>query len=460
MSQTERDLLQMRRFAMAADYTRTNGFTTPFLSFAIAGVLWQWFPAWQVFSWAALASSFQLAMGLMAHLALRDRDDLASASRWVRRMMTAAFFSGCIFSSVILIFYLPGERLNNMFLVAVAVACLATLAAMTAPHRGMMIASSAPFVVVTCAVMLLHEAYPYNLILTGMAILYCIETFVTANKLFGMVGRMINLQIGNDLLISSLASEKAESDQARIRAERASRAKSNFLANMSHELRTPLNAILGFSEIIRDRVFGEAAGQKYSAYAGDIHDSGRHLLSLIDDILDLSRIEAGKLELKDEVIFLNALCLDVVKLNSPQAAAKGLKLQIECAAGVDVVADQKAITQILVNLVANAVKFTPEGGKVTLRTIRQGGALALEVEDTGVGIAPDDLNLVLERFGQARHDVAALAGKGVGLGLPIAKGLAEAHGGELTLHSVAGEGTCVRVVLPPHRCRQPTSVAA
>lgn len=451
VNETEIKVLGMRRFAMAADYTRTNGVTTPLFSFAIAGVLWQWFPAWQVFTWAALASSFQLSMGLIAHLALKDQNDPNRADRWTRRLMSMAFVSGCVFSSVILLFYVPGERLNNMFLVAVAVACLATLAAMTAPHRGMMVASSAPFVAVICSVMLIHEAYPYNFILTGMAVLYCAETFVTSNKLSGMVGRMIGLQIGNDRLIASLAVEKDEADQARIRAERASRAKSNFLANMSHELRTPLNAILGFSEIIRDRVFGDQALPRYAAYANDIHGSGTHLLKLINDILDLSRIEAGKWELYEEPVALPGLLAEIERLHAAEARTRGVVLDWRCGPCPELLADRKALTQIMVNLASNAIKFTPKDGTVSLEAFQEGPEIVLRVTDTGSGIAEQDLPRIMERFGQARHDVAAVAQIGVGLGLPIVKGLAEAHGGSLVVESELGRGTKVTVRFPASR---------
>lgn len=195
MTDIDTDLYGIRRFTMAADYMRTNGFSTPLFSIAIAGILWQWFPAWLVFGWAAAASLAQLAMGLVAHMALKERDNPARLRIWRRRLIVVSILAGAIFGGAILGFYLPGERLNNVLLIAVGVASLATLAAMTSPDRGLMAAATGPFVFVLCAVMLINEAYPYNLILTGMALLYCAETFVTSNKLSGVVGRLIDLQI-------------------------------------------------------------------------------------------------------------------------------------------------------------------------------------------------------------------------------------------------------------------------
>ena len=440
----------MRRFAMAADYMRTNGFTTPLFSFSLASILWQWFPAWQVFSWAAATSLAQMTLGVVSHFALKASNDPLRWRAWRRRLIACSIVSGCAFGGAIIAFYLPGERLNNILMVAVGVGSLATLAPMNAPDRLVMAVATAPFIVILCMVMGLYEAYPFNLILVAMAALYCVETLVTANKHSAMVGDMIGLQIRNGALISSLADEKAESDRARVRAERANRAKSNFLANMSHELRTPLNAILGFSEIIRDRTFGESASARYAAYASDIHNSGQHLLKLIAEILDLSRIEAEKLELTDECVAIRDAFADVLKLNGAQAKSKGLELASECADGLALVADRKALVQILVNLASNAIKFTPPGGAIAIRAFRKNGETVLEVEDTGIGIAPGEIDRIFERFGQARHDVAA-AEAGVGLGLPIVKGLAEAHGGGVSVTSQLGRGTCVRVWFPSER---------
>jgi two-component system cell cycle sensor histidine kinase PleC len=449
----------MRRFAMAADYMRTNGFTTPLFSFGVATILWQWFPAWHVFTWATLTSISQIVLGVVAHYALKASDDPKRWRLWRLRLIAASLLAGCAFGGAIIGFYLPGERLNNMLMLAVGVGSLATLAPMTAPDRLVMAVATGPFILILCSVMLLFEAYPYDLILSVMAALYCVETLVTANKQSKLVGRMIDLQIGNDRLITSLAAEKGLSDQARIRAENASRAKSNFLANMSHELRTPLNAILGFSEIIRDRVFGEQSGPRYAAYAADIHNSGAHLLKLINDILDLSRIEAGKWELQEAAFDLPGLTGTVLKLHEGQAAALNVSLVNEQTFFGSLHADRKAVTQILVNLVSNAVKFTPAGGVVTIGAALEQGGVVLRVTDTGSGIAPQDLPRILERFGQGQHDVAATAQRGVGLGLPIVKGLVEAHGGTLTIDSEPGKGTRVAVRFPASRTILPAQAA-
>ncbi|HAJ46770.1 MAG TPA: hypothetical protein DCL54_09355, partial [Alphaproteobacteria bacterium] len=230
-----------------------------------------------------------------------------------------------------------------------------------------------------------------------------------------------------------------------------------FLANMSHELRTPLNAILGFSEIINSRMFGDTAVEKYAAYAGDINKSGTHLLALINDVLDLARIEAGRFDLNEEVFDLTGLCQEVVALMQAQGQDRQVSIQGPGESPLNVYAGKRALKQILLNLVSNAIKFTPPNGQISIELSEsRSREVLLRVLDTGVGIAASDLERVLEQFGQGRHDIATARDKGVGLGLPIAKGLAEAHGGSLSLSSEQGRGTAVTVTLPASRLRQST----
>ncbi len=223
---------------------------------------------------------------------------------------------------------------------------------------------------------------------------------------------------------------------------------------MSHELRTPLNAILGFSEIIATKAMGPAAMEQYSEYGGYIHSSGEHLLSLINDILDLAKIESGRLSLREAELDLRVSMDDVAHMMGPRAVAGGLTLAVHVErAFPNVLADERAVRQILVNLASNAIKFTQPGGRVTaFANVLLDGSLAFGIDDSGIGIPPDEHAKVFESFGQGRHD-AILADKGTGLGLPIVKGLAEAHGGRVTLQSAPNEGTRITVVLPRERAR-------
>ena len=204
-----------------------------------------------------------------------------------------------------------------------------------------------------------------------------------------------------------------------------------------------------FSEVIRDRLFGDGAILRYAEYADNIHSSGRHLLGLINDVLDLSKIEAGKLELAPERYDLVRDVTDVLRLVEPQAALKTVELLREHPEAIAVVADRRALKQVMVNLLANAVKFTPPGGRVTLTLAETGkGEIVLSVSDTGIGIRPEDMERVLESFGQGRHDISPTDEHGTGLGLAIAKRLVEAHGGTIALASKLGDGTTVTVTLP------------
>jgi two-component system cell cycle sensor histidine kinase PleC len=238
---------------------------------------------------------------------------------------------------------------------------------------------------------------------------------------------------------------------SREAAVAANETKSRFLANMSHELRTPLNAILGFSEIIHKRILGDDI-DRYGGYAKDIHFSGRHLLSLINDILDLSTVEAGKLELHGVRLDLNAQIEAALRLVEARAAAKSIRLAFEPAEPLDVVADERALQQVLINLLTNAVKFTHAGGAVSARVYRKPeGSIVVAIEDTGTGIKPEDMLHVLESFGRGRHDIAAADERGTGLGLPIVKALVEAHGGTFALESKFGVGTKAIVSFPADR---------
>ncbi len=242
-----------------------------------------------------------------------------------------------------------------------------------------------------------------------------------------------------------------EATRRAIEAEAANRTKSDFLATVSHELRTPLNAIIGFSEMMKRETFGAIGVPRYAGYVDDIHESGLHLLDLIDDLLDLSKIEAGKLELHDEVIDLTHLIPNVLHKIEPHRANKDLCLEVDLGSGLPrLLADCRATERMLLNLLSNAVKFTPERGAVKVRAFVENGGIHLAVEDNGIGIETDDLEKVMVPFGQAEAPMVRTQ-KGTGLGLPIVRSLIALHGGGMDLRSSEGEGTVVTLSFPAAR---------
>jgi cell cycle sensor histidine kinase DivJ len=247
--------------------------------------------------------------------------------------------------------------------------------------------------------------------------------------------------------ISAHKRQEMEIIAARDQAETANRAKSRFLANMSHELRTPLNAIIGFSDMMRQEMFGRLGHAKYKEYSGLINEAGQHLLELISDILDMSKIEAGKYELSLEPVNLRELiskCLSTVKLTADKA---GVILQEDLEPSLHLLmADKRALKQILLNLLSNAIKFTPTGGYVTVLIRRHNDMVRLAVIDTGVGIPDEALTRIGRPFEQATGDYVQTGG--TGLGLAVVKALAGLHNGRVDVESAVGDGTTVSVWLP------------
>lgn len=273
---------------------------------------------------------------------------------------------------------------------------------------------------------------------------------ISGKPVFDEAGRFTGYRgTGRDITAAVEAAEELR--RAKDLAETASRVKSEFLASMTHELRTPLNAIIGFAELIRDQPFG-AVGAHYAEYAREIHASGHHLLAVINDVLDMSKIEAGRYELSDEIIDLRGKVASVCATLAPRAAECQVRLQRDASVdGAAVRADRRAVRQVLLNVLSNAVKFTPAGGNITVRAeLAADGTLALVVTDTGIGIDPAALRALFEPFQQADSSITRRFG-GTGLGLAISRRLMTLHGGALELDSTPGKGTTVRVIFPRER---------
>lgn len=292
---------------------------------------------------------------------------------------------------------------------------------------------------------------------------------VRQTTLLQRYGDQLGTLVGHRRNVQALQAARRQAEQSAevarlsmLSAEAANRAKSAFLANMSHELRTPLNAVIGFSEIMMNDQAGPAEMEIHRDHAQAVHSAGRHLLELVESILDLARIEAGQLDLHEDMVDVAASIRSALTMIGRTAEKAGLSVRQSLPQSLPPIkGDQTKIRQILINLLSNAVKFTPQGGAITVE-VQPGkdGGLAIQISDTGIGIAEDDMAKALTPFGQVDSGLSRKY-QGSGLGLPISKALAEMHGGSLTIDSEPGVGTTVTVRLPGcRRCDGPGPSAA
>ncbi|WP_315920037.1 HAMP domain-containing sensor histidine kinase [Mesorhizobium sp. SP-1A] len=307
---------------------------------------------------------------------------------------------------------------------------------------------------------------PIEAIMVVLLVLALLFFAYVAHHLHRSTVMLLSFRTEKDALIAELETAKSMSDEARRRAEEANLAKSRFLASMSHELRTPLNAILGFSEVMANEVLGPMGNPTYRDYAADVLESGQHLLDLINEILDLSRIEVGRYQLNEEPVHLLSIVEDCCHMMELRARNKGIQIVQDFEPELPrLFADERAVRQITLNLLSNAIKFTPTGGEVRVRAgWTAGGGQYVSVKDNGPGIPADEIPVVLSAFGQGSIAIKS-AEQGTGLGLPIVQGLIAMHGGEFDLQSKLREGTEAIAIFPPTRVMEelpalPTKVAA
>jgi two-component system cell cycle sensor histidine kinase PleC len=381
---------------------------------------------------------------------LAEIPSLAATRQWRIRFVLLDLLYGLCWTAI-LIHPVDLDAASNtlmMFLMLLVVAVSSMLAA------NLPIAAFAATAPVTASVAL-------NFMLSGRFDNYVLAVLalaaegyfaLLAHRLHSTTLATLEARAEKDALIGELEQAKSISDEARHRAESANVAKSRFLAQMSHELRTPLNAILGFSEVMKSEIFGPHAVAVYKEYSSDIHNSGVHLLNLINEILDLSRIEAGRYELNEEAVSLMHVVADCHHLLKLRASSRGITIHEVFEKEMPRIwGDERAARQIVLNLLSNSIKFTPQGGEIWLKVgWTASGGQYLSVKDTGSGIAEDEIPIVLASFGQGSNSIKS-AEQGAGLGLPIAKSLIDIHGGTFTLKSKLRSGTEVIVTFPPER---------
>jgi len=451
--------LALDQLALALRNLRPNAWMMPALAAVICVMFHQWLPAGQLVLWFAIVALAGIPIALVSRRYGARAPEESQGGRPILIAAAAYFLFTMGWASLGFFLWVPHNDLACLIVVMLLACTVAGNGALVGASRALTAISYVSYGTALVVAPLQSGGTVYDGIAL-LAVLYIGYMLYMSRQIYLTAQDMLLLRYDKNDLIEALARSKTDSDAARENAERASRAKSQFLANMSHELRTPLNAILGFSEMITSRVFAEKPDKHYE-YAGLIHDSGHHLLTLINDILDLAKIEAGSWTLREVELDLAAIVVEAIAMVRPRAEASGCGLESEIMRGLPHIhGDQRAIKQMLLNLLSNAIKFTPRGGHVTVfaRTAPDGGIM-LGVSDTGVGIAPEDQERVFQNFGQGRHDVVT-ADKGTGLGLPIVKGLVEAHDGRIELLSTVGEGTTVIVYLPASRAVPAGTIAA
>jgi two-component system cell cycle sensor histidine kinase PleC len=344
----------------------------------------------------------------------------------------------------------PDPTAGSVVLISVLLVMVAT-AVLRAQIFGAVIAGIAPLGI---AVLLaaLRASSPEEWVLVLLTLGAQVFLAYVAWRLYRTTAAMIRARAEIQASFVELERAKASSGDEQRRAEEADRARQLFLATMSHELRTPLNAILGFSEVMKNEVLGSHSTPSYREYSSDIHGSGQHLLTLINEILDLSRLQAGQYELKEDWLQLDRVAAEAIAQAAPAAETKTITIRTALDTTLAPLrADPRALRQVAGHLLSNAIKFTPAGGHVTLKTgwTSRGGQY-LTVSDDGPGIPAIEIPLVLSSFGRGSLAVSTAA-QGLGLGLPIAKGLVGLHGGRLVLDSAPGFGTDATVILPATR---------
>jgi signal transduction histidine kinase len=399
---------------------------------------------WTAAAWAGVQISWSFAMVSVwrfykAHEAARP------AQFWQNVMIASSVAYGLVWGSLVWVFWEPGNTVNQAVLCLVALGVMVATFFLTAMSFPVLCAGLSTLTLVIWAAFFVQGGT-------------LADAFLVLFPLFTLL-----------LLRYGLATAKTYHEALKLRFEnealaaavlRANRAKSDFLASMSHELRTPLNAIIGYAEMMQQELYGPVAPQRYAGYIDDIWSSGGHLLRLINDILDLAKIEAGKRELTIAPVKLSEVAADAMRLVEPIAQRAHVSMMFDGKHDATVRADERAVKQVLINLLSNAVKFSRPGGiAVVFVEVQANDRVAFGVKDTGVGMTSEDQQRALEPFAQAGAG-ETVEGHGTGLGLPIVKGLIEAHQGSLRIESTRGVGSKIWVEFPPERLMRAAQRAA
>ncbi len=434
-----------------AEINRSAAPALGLLALGLCATTLAWVGAGALAIWSALIAC-AIALTYALPIAFLDSVDAEkNAGAWRRKFVLATAFCGSAWAYLVVALLRSSDPNAQAFAVLVMLLVSTVMSLLAAAIPSAFVAGMLPMIVgviILYAPRLQWAALPAAALAIGVVGYFV----VVVRRLHAAAARNISFQAEKDSLIAELEQARLNSDEARRRAESANLAKSRFLATMSHELRTPLNAILGFSEVMKGELFGPHGVPAYKEYSNDIHVSGQHLLMLINEILDLSRVEAGRYELKEEPVSLPGVVEDCCRLLAMRAKSRNLTITEALEANLPRIwADERAVRQVTLNLLTNAIKFTPQGGSIVVKVGWTGaGGQYVSIKDTGPGIPPEEIPIVLSSFGRGSlaHKNAE---EGTGLGLPIVKGMVELHGGQFRLVSKLRQGTEAVVIFPPER---------
>ncbi|MGE0240788.1 MAG: sensor histidine kinase [Parvibaculaceae bacterium] len=430
-------------------------YALPLFAGLFALVTLQWTPWPQSLAWFTAAAGCQFIQYHLGRQYLKTKPKKAQFHDWLGMLTASEFFIAACWSTPLFLLWDNATDLQHIYIVASLMAIIAVRIIISANFMPIIIAGTGLITLALALRCLGEQSYLYSGL--GTLVIGCQIFFVlVARKLQETARDMFIFKAQKEELFARLVVErdraeaaKAEAERERLRAEEASKAKSQFLATMSHELRTPLNAILGFSEIISREMFGRHEVSAYKTYANDIHNSGNYLLSLVNDILDLTRIEAGRRDMREEPLAIADSLEDVRNFVAFKLKEKSQDLTFDIPANLPkVMVDHRSVRQIWINLLSNAAKFSPAGGEITVRASqREAGEIAVSFVDNGPGMPEEEIELAMQAFSRGSLAVKK-AVDGAGLGLPIVKGLITMHGGSFELRSKPGHGTEATVVFP------------